>query len=647
MQLGYLRLDWQSLAIIFGAGIAAVVALFALRRIMGWILGPIFVYETTRLARKGHTFWLRCLFALGVLALLFFVAPRQSDLSFGLRSRDYDYWELQERGLTPEDMARDHAAIVMARFAQEFSNAFLLTVGIGVVLVTPLYMATAISEEKEKRCIDFLLATHLTNYEIVMGKLAARFLNLLGILLPALPILAVTQVWGGVDVDQLAKGFVAIVMAMLSYSCVSLFCSAIARRTRNAVILAYVFLFLLNLGAGLADSWDLSSPVGLILHRSNPPKEVVRQIVVDGDQEAAEIWFNDTLTRYCYFHLFLAIPMLSAASLVVRRLALKAAARVHRVYSAQQAKGATSNRPLHPLTIKNNPPIGDQPLVWKERYLGRTFGGFAVGTTMWMLLNMIIFSFFPIMLVIGVQDWQKFTHGVPMRVGLMIMGVVYLLAIGMRMASCITREREQDTMLSLLTLPVRKIDILRAKWLGALFRSARPMLSVTLLFALTVISAALPVENFVLLIAAMAAHIYFAGNLGLMLSVFCRSSNRAFSFLLMSLLLLIAGSWIVSYLAEVESNRQVQTHTRYRFGEDRENSPEVFELETAKDVFNPVRVWWRLTSYEGKSEDILGYDDRDESREAKAIASIFLFFFAGTFLYYLAWLRFRKEGSRG
>src|SRR5262245_26204507 len=256
MQLGHLRLDWQSLGIAVGACVAAVIALDLLRRVMGWLLGPIFVYETTRLARKGYTFWLRCAIAVSTLGLLAMVAPSSSDMNYnrhihgwtatpaipaiGIISAPRPSREPDEDEL--EEAAALHRAAVMTRFAMEFSNTFLLIVAIVAMLVTPLYLAGAISEEKERRSIDFLLATHLTNYEIVVGKLTARMLNMFGLLLATLPILAITQVWGGVDLAQLLHGLLVIAIAIASYASLSVGCSVIFDRTRHAALAAYAIL---------------------------------------------------------------------------------------------------------------------------------------------------------------------------------------------------------------------------------------------------------------------------------------------------------------------------------------------------------------------------------------------------------------------
>ena len=47
-----------------------------------------------------------------------------------------------------------------------------------ILLLTPAYTAGAVAEEKERRTLEFILATDLRNREIILGKVLSRLLNL-------------------------------------------------------------------------------------------------------------------------------------------------------------------------------------------------------------------------------------------------------------------------------------------------------------------------------------------------------------------------------------------------------------------------------------------------------------------------------------
>ena len=627
MSLGQLLLDWKTWAIALGAGGAAVVALLLLRRILGWVLGPIFVYETTRLARKGHTFWLRCAFALGMLLLLYLVAPNE------------EAW-IESRAYQQDAFGRAAAMRkVMANFAAEFSNAFLLAVATAVTLATPLYMATIISEEKEKRSIDFLLATHLTNYEIVIGKLAARLLNLFGILLGGLPILALTQFWGGVDLARLLEGAAVIVVAVISSASVAAACSVRARRTRNAVILAYLILLLLNLLFAAFEYWYLASPVAQILRARSSQANAERDLEVYGS-----------------IHLAIAGICLIYSLRSMRRRALQAAATVRRVLPSRPKAGEDApNYTVHPMTVKDNPPIGDNPLVWKERYLGRTFGSWALGSVFWTYLYLIfgILAVVAVMTaVMGANEVLYDSVGYPMRIGFALMAAAVVTGIGLRRAASITREREQQTLVSLLTMPGTSRSILVAKWCGTLFRWRRALIGLAALGYITGLTVGILAELWIWLPVTLCSHIWFAGNLGLFLSVFCRSTNRACSIFLAIMLTISGVFWIAAEMLETPfaiirvSGGPKPNATQKFFGE----RAVILDADFC-DRLNLIKECWNLTTNIEKEYLPTSYDTWGDPKYSNApfvrrLIAIGTYSVGGLFLWFLARLRFRREGSR-
>ena len=58
--------------------------------------------------------------------------------------------------------------------AEKYFTTFMVAQFITVVLLTPAYVAGAIAEEKDRKTLEFMLATDLLNREIVLSKLLAR-----------------------------------------------------------------------------------------------------------------------------------------------------------------------------------------------------------------------------------------------------------------------------------------------------------------------------------------------------------------------------------------------------------------------------------------------------------------------------------------
>src|SRR5262249_23326318 len=123
------------------------------------------------------------------------------------------------------------------------------------------------------------------------------------------------------------------------------------------------------------------------------------------------------------------------------------------------------------------PPVDDNPLLWKERYLGRTIDGttFADFATLLSFLLVLLAGF------ISLLAWNQTrifeTTSLFLSI-LVISSVILLMGLAFRLARTVSREREQRTLESLLTMPMDRREMLTAKWLGCLLRSVRSLLVV-------------------------------------------------------------------------------------------------------------------------------------------------------------------------
>ena len=70
-----------------------------------------------------------------------------------------------------------------------------------------LLSASAVAQEKDRRTLLLLLLTHLSNSELVLGKLLASLLNVLVMLAAALPLFMIAALLGGVSFGQIGRVF--------------------------------------------------------------------------------------------------------------------------------------------------------------------------------------------------------------------------------------------------------------------------------------------------------------------------------------------------------------------------------------------------------------------------------------------------------
>src|SRR5262245_12653054 len=195
-----------------------VAAAVLLRR--GWLklFGPVLFYDLVRLARRGRYALLRCLYAVLLFLMLLSVY------------NNFRAW----------DIDADAKVKQLPRLAEVFFFTFMIVPSLVVCLLTPAFTAGAIAEEKERRTLEFLLATDLHDREIVLGKQTARLANLTLFVLTGLPILSFMQFLGGVDPDLVVTGFAATGLTMLGLCSLSMLCSVYSRKTRNAIVLTYL-----------------------------------------------------------------------------------------------------------------------------------------------------------------------------------------------------------------------------------------------------------------------------------------------------------------------------------------------------------------------------------------------------------------------
>lgn len=213
----------------------------------GWV-GPLFSWELIRLARRGQDARARFILAVSllfVLTIFTLVWFRQSDP-----------WNLFTA--TSQSMPLEQSA----RFGEQFALTFLFTQLAVLCLLTPAYAAGGISEEKEKQTFIFILISDLTSREILLGKFLGRLVFLLGIMFAGLPILSITQLYGGVSLKFLLVGYLITATTITMLAAISA-ASAVAVDTyRGALFRSYGLTALhVFVGCGLH---PILSPFGII-----------------------------------------------------------------------------------------------------------------------------------------------------------------------------------------------------------------------------------------------------------------------------------------------------------------------------------------------------------------------------------------------
>jgi len=116
----------------------------------------------------------------------------------------------------------------------------VVTQAILCVLIAPALTAGSISGEGEQQCLEMLLLSRLSTWNIVTSKLLSALGILLLMLLCTMPVMAICFLLGGVSIREVLLSYALVLVVGIYGGAVGLYYSARMRKTTHAVIMAYL-----------------------------------------------------------------------------------------------------------------------------------------------------------------------------------------------------------------------------------------------------------------------------------------------------------------------------------------------------------------------------------------------------------------------
>lgn len=523
--------------------------LHSLIRRPGWegrpqILGPLFWYELTRLARRGQQPKLRSIYA-GILLI-------------GLLVTYLDEF----REVNPLVLSQSSTALFsldrMANFSQNFLIMFLLCQLVGLLLITPVYAGGAIADERERGTLDYLRSSLLTNREIIAAFLTARLVYVASFVLTGLPILSLTMLFGGVDGLILLGGFVVAFMTILSLGSLCMYLAVQGRGLREILIWTYMLtgvVCILGMCCWFIPVLGTASPL------------TVTVLLLWGDSRAAMggnystialvsfVLTHGVVAMYCVWRSTQKVRVIPPAW-KARVVKVKARPMPDRPAPVEETKphrrrARPAARAVRVPRLGNSP-----PLLWKERYFSGQLPVFEHGLVSGCLTSLLVLGLFPIGLWMFIAVFNLVSTGDDPSVILnplarvVLTGAACLLPaiLGIRTAVSVVRERQNQTLDGLLSLPLPWSEILRYKLYAALYWVRYLVLIVVVVLAIAAAFGAIHPLGFLVALSLFFAHLVFAAVLGLWLSVFCHSGPRAVTRLLIVLGMLALTPFLLSTL---------------------------------------------------------------------------------------------------
>ena len=406
-----------------------------------WLTGPIFDKELRVSSRRRRNYFLR--FAYPALLTVFVVSVWYVTVSISSSgSTAFQASRMSEAG--------KHIVVTIVWF--QF---------IAVQLLAVVMLSASVSDEIYHRTLGLLMTTPINSFQIVMGKLASKLLQLVLLLAISLPLLAIVRVFGGVPWDYVISSLCITLTAAIFAGSISLFFSIHTRRAHEVVIktiFACVALYAILPGlVGLLSFAYRSFRVSnFVLFYINP--FMVMMFNTQRVLSPSLGTFPLSWPLHCAIMIGGSSLFLALSTLLVRRVGLRQAAGrfVYRRSSIVHRRSKDEGREGSIRGVKG------PPVIWKQMKIPLIKGSRLTIVITSVLLITILFG------VYGYCAYEKaFGHKEVQMGFVLVYFFLGLLRTATLAASSITSEKEARTWPILLATPLDNRQIVFGKIIGS------------------------------------------------------------------------------------------------------------------------------------------------------------------------------------
>jgi ABC-type transport system involved in multi-copper enzyme maturation permease subunit len=485
--------------------------------------GPVFVYEWLMTTRRWQLYAPRAGFLTVILAAISLAWPNS-------------FWNRR-----PDQTVSIQMMTYVGESLFETTASIELTL---VLLAAPAATAGAVCLAKARGTLDHMLATDLSNAEIVLGKLGAGLVPVFGLVACVLPIMALVGLLGGVDPIAIVGSF------LVATGCTVLGCSLVlafslwGRKANDVLMVTYLILILWVISPAMAYIAALSSGIpapGLIgptswewLKLSNPFYLVFAPYRDPGRVD---------LTTYLGF--------LATCLCLSGMLAAFATLRIRKAASSQAEGPAAAARawtrrspPRLPrrawFPSLPGPSLDGNPVLWREWHGAKPSRMMRGARLLYAGLG-IIWIGFALMLI----------KGSPAARAMICVMCDFHVAMGLLLLSVaastsLAEERVHGSLDLMLSTPLPTRSILIGKWWGA-FRSVRSVMIWAALIAGVLVGASGRWFHYALLLGLIVSYGAVSASLGLALATWVIRPGRAVALCVTAYIVFSIG-WIIMFL---------------------------------------------------------------------------------------------------
>jgi ABC-type transport system involved in multi-copper enzyme maturation permease subunit len=488
------------------------------------VIGPVFAREVTIAPRRASFYAARTVFA----AALFALTLTSWQLLVGSQQIE-----------NPGDLAWFGAA------------AFQILAPLQLAVAMPfaaLLVASAVALEKDRKTLDLLLLTNLSNSELVLGKLLAAMLSVVVVIVAAWPLLAIISLLGGVSSGQIVRVQAITLVSALAAGSLGSTIALWREKTFQALAMTVLLIVLWLLaweivagGARRGSWWGVPAESWAIMLS---PWQAI--------QEATRPRFaNSTVTSLLSLSepvdVFLVAFTFVSVSLNAIAIALVRVWNPVREMSATQRRQQADESANKPTTAGIHAAGGKVRRVWDNPILWREVRTWAFGRRV-LLIRLVYWVVFLVCAaavvqtaaVSGIDAYAETAIPAAAKplITLMVVGLILLNALAV---TSLTNERDSGALDLLLVTDLSPKEIVFGK-LGGAFYNAKEMILLPIALCMYLwFVGQLSTENLGFLLGGQFVMTAFAAMLGLHAGITYANSRTAIATSLGTLLFLFLG----------------------------------------------------------------------------------------------------------
>ncbi len=478
------------------------------------LVGPVFTREVTTTPRSwrhylSRALYVSALFGLVLTAWLILIGSQQ------VRSLG--------------DLSRFGSAVFALLAPLQMAMA---------VMFSALLTAAAVAQEKDRRTLDLLLMTNLSNSELVLGKLLASMLSVLVLVVAAIPLLMLITLLGGVSFGQVARVVaVTLTAAAVAGSLGSMVALWREKTFQSLALTALLLMFWVLMGEGVAggllgNEWAQVATEHWAVALS-PLRAILAAMVPFGSPREVMPWCRGPVNLFLILSIAATLLINLWAILRVRVWNPTQAVVLQHQHIAEDAEDADGAR--------KSREVWDNPILWREI---RTWA-YGRKIILVRLAYLVIFAICAAALFGLLAEGSEASHYAELivpaakpLVPLMVLGLVLVNALAV---TSLTNERDLRALDLLLVTDLSPKEIIYGKLGGVFYNSKEIILLPLVLCGVLWYTNHLSTENLLFLVVVMLVMNAFVAVLGVHSGMTYFESRTAVGVSLSTVLFLLLG----------------------------------------------------------------------------------------------------------